>query len=53
MACEMKRLRIKGYGLRVLVLVALTALVVLAGCSSSKNFGQRKAPKNCHSCTRW
>ncbi|MCR5645530.1 MAG: hypothetical protein K6F96_03925 [Bacteroidales bacterium] len=36
----------------VFVLVLITSLALL-GCGSQERFGQRKAPRNCHSCSRF
>jgi len=35
------------------LLVVFLLSLALASCGSQKHFGQRKAPKDCHTCTRW
>ena len=37
----------------IVLLLVLIAGIVLSSCRSQERFGQRKAPKNCHTCTRW
>lgn len=43
----MKRKRI------ILWLLVLITGIALVSCHSKEPFGRRKAPRNCHSCTRW
>ena len=35
------------------IILILMAAILLVGCGSQQNFGQRKAPRNCHTCTKW
>ena len=44
---KMKKKRI------VTILVLLITALLLVSCRSQQRFGQRKAPKNCHTCTKW
>lgn len=43
----MKRKRI------IFLLSLLITAMLLVSCRSQQRFGQRKAPKNCHTCTKW
>lgn len=45
-------MKIKIKRLIWVMMVVVTAWAMVS-CRSQQNFGQRKAPKNCHTCTKW
>ena len=37
----------------LLAVLLLLGILALGSCRSQQRFGQRKAPRNCNTCTKW
>ena len=49
----MKEIKTKTKKRILAFLMVIITAVALICCGSQQRFGQRKAPKNCNTCTKW